>query len=81
MENELDLSVNAVKKHFYKTSPVAEFRSVNKSGITYVSDDNLYSIIFIVPLDDIGDATFENTMPAKHLIRYISHIDAQDSYY
>jgi hypothetical protein len=65
--------LNDLKKMLYKENPFAIFRRANKTGLLYTADlvDKTIDIRFIIPFDEIGDADFGHTMPAKHLIRWI----------
>ena len=74
------MELNEIKKALYKQNPDATLTVVTKDGIRYESyvvehTENQASkhtyLYFNVPLSDIGDATFEDEMPAKLLIRYI----------
>jgi hypothetical protein len=79
----LEYTKDELKKVFYKQKTTAHFMAVKKSGIYYQAtvpltedsyDVNSYQdILFIIPLDpkEIGDARFEESMPAKHLIRWM----------
>lgn len=77
---------NEIKKALYKQSPEAIFQYARKDGLFYeavIGNDQqtelfgenvpreLKIIKFLVPLSDIGDATFEAKEQAKLLIRYI----------
>jgi hypothetical protein len=72
------MELNDLKKLLYRNSVQAELIQVNKSGIIYHSHfyetkESTQEIFvgFVVPLNDIGDAHFQTTMSAKHMIRYI----------
>lgn len=65
-----------IKKAIYKQKPLAALQHIKKGIITYTAlleeaDDSLI-IYFMVPIDDIGDATFSAFMDAKLLIRYLN---------
>lgn len=69
---------NDIKKALYKQKPLAQLQSINKDGIWYmvmieVKDTiiDYETIYFKIPFIDIGDATFNISMDAKLLIRYI----------
>lgn len=67
------MKINDVKKALYKEKPIAKFDNVTKSGIMYytVLKENLRTVLFIVPLTDIGDGIFNDEMEGQLLIRYI----------
>ena len=72
------MNLNEIKKNLYKAIPKAEalLISVSKSGLTYRYNPDLHinpipQLFFLVPLEEIGDATWEHRMDAKLLIRYI----------
>jgi len=75
------MELNEIKKALYKQSPSAHFQKVTKSGLLYEAcirvdtDPNIAPkiqiIYFLIPFEEIGDATFEENEPAKLLIRYI----------
>tara|TARA_R110000796_G_scaffold96044_1_gene201529 strand:+ start:2129 stop:2347 length:219 start_codon:yes stop_codon:yes gene_type:complete len=67
-----------IKKALYKQKPIAN-RSEIKDNVHYYDaiispDDRAYfEVKFEVPETDMGDTTFEDTMDAKHLIRWIKN--------
>lgn len=71
---------NDIKKALYKASPQAKFLYARKgnlyygTGVVVGNEIGEHSIIFTVPVADIGDADFLPTMEAKLLIRYIQTI-------
>jgi hypothetical protein len=62
---------NEIKKYLYKDNPKAYLWQVRKDGIYYIAKQGKESITFLVPLSEIGEATWYNTMEAKLLIRYL----------
>lgn len=69
------MELNEIKKILYKFKPEAELISVSKSGLVYWSAGNKLPefkvFTFIIPLADLGNATFESIMPAQQLIRWL----------
>ena len=69
---------NEIKKALYRQNPLAEL-----NGMASSKEDTIYHYetkfkdedgedTFDVPVSDMGDATFEKEMEAKHLIRWIT---------
>lgn len=70
---------NEIKKIFYKENPKAHFSSMNKSYLRYYTRLPEVIVTFLIPMSDIGDATFEDEMDSKYLIRWISQLtEAKD---
>lgn len=80
------MTINEIKKKFYKENPSAYLRYI-RMGVAYyyvelndisnVRPGDIYSsamIEFEIPVNDMGNADFEPTMPAKHLLRWIKNI-------
>jgi hypothetical protein len=69
------MELNEIKKLLYTFKPEAELIKVSKDGMVYWSaGDKLPEhkvFTFIVPLSEIGDATFDSIMPAQLLIRWL----------
>lgn len=72
------MELNEIKKALYRENPKAYFKRANSESLVYeaIIDDfeaitKICFLTFIVPIEEIGDATFETEMPAKLLIRYI----------
>ena len=74
------MTINEIKKKFYKENPPAYLRYIRMGVAYYFVELNenckgdLYSsstVEFEVPVDDMGTADFEHIMPAKHLLRWI----------
>tara|TARA_R110000796_G_scaffold159388_1_gene276161 strand:- start:1078 stop:1305 length:228 start_codon:yes stop_codon:yes gene_type:complete len=71
---------NEIKKALYKEKPIAKKLESSTKEIykysTMIGDYDykipLTEIFFDVPVSDMGDATFEKEMEAKHLIRWIT---------
>lgn len=65
---------NEIKKALYKENPTAYMGHIKDGNIYYaatIRGDVEESVIFIVPITDIGSARFDKEMEAKHLIRWI----------
>lgn len=63
-----------IKKELYKQNPDANFVQVKKGACLYKATillEQEQDLSFLVPVDDMGDAIFYNTMPAKGLIRWL----------
>lgn len=60
-------------KEMYKQKPTAYFINVTKSGVLYECELEFGAapVLFLVPLQDIGDAKFAVEMDAKLLCRYV----------
>lgn len=65
------MELNEIKKLLYKTKPYATIHGVSASGIRYKCEVDGVKLEFLVPLSDIGDASFLKLEPAQLLIRYI----------
>lgn len=70
------MELNEIKKALYKEKPVAIFEKLCKGIMTYrstikKSEDEDVDVYFVIPVSDIGDASFERFMDAKLLIRYL----------
>lgn len=65
------MELNELKKILYKTRPIAKIDQVSKKGIMYKCELPERFIYFLIPLDDIGDATFGDEIYAQLLIRYL----------
>lgn len=72
----MEMTKNEIKKALYKEKPIAIRCGINKEGYRYrTMIDNKHPVSFWVPLSDMGDATFGDTMQAHLLIRYIDYND------
>lgn len=75
--NTKNMTKNEIKKLLYKQKPSARLIHVSKSGLKYETeleiegDIKLYFVQFLIPLDDINDATFKVHEQAQLLIRWI----------
>jgi hypothetical protein len=66
------MELNEIKKSLYKENPPATLDMVRKGHAHFTTQlSNGVTLIFDVPLDDMGDATFFSTMDSKLLIRWI----------
>lgn len=66
------MTQNEIKKALYKENPPAVLKEVLKGHLYYstiLGDGEV--IRFLIPIDDLGDASFYCQMEAKYLIRYI----------
>lgn len=67
------MELNEIKKRLYKENPTAELRFIGKGKVYYKAViNNIFNVYFKIPFAEMGDTTFELTMPAKHLIRWIT---------
>jgi hypothetical protein len=70
------MEINEIKKALYKQNPNAVFGQM-QSGVAWYSayiidpDNESYLVNFNIPFNDMGEATFYDSMPAKFLIRWI----------
>lgn len=66
---------NVVKKELYKQNPIANFNYIKLGVAVYQTsiklDENDHTILFEIPVNDMGEATFQKIMSAKLLIRWI----------
>jgi hypothetical protein len=75
------MELNEIKKALYKQKPTATFQRANKTGLFYEAIISIPTgesfasrtqyIYFLIPLEEIGDATFETEEESQLLIRYI----------
>jgi hypothetical protein len=66
------MSLNEIKKSLYKEKPKADFVRIKKGKAYYAAVINQSQYIgFEVPVEDMGDAEFCDTMDAQLLIRWI----------
>lgn len=74
------ITINEIKKVFYKENPQAELLYILKGSAFYQSqiviEEKPVKIHFTVPVSDMGDAKFYLNMDSKHMIRWISEISA-----
>lgn len=73
------MTLEDIKKALYKENPKAKLLYIDKEFVAYASEkiaidteEKIHTILFRVPLTDIGDAKFYSEMEAKHLIRYMN---------
>lgn len=67
--------LNKVKKILYTVKPDATFSWATKNGLTYIATLPEFTVVFVIPYTDIGDASFMQKMDAKLLIRWINTIN------
>jgi hypothetical protein len=76
------VELNEIKKALYKQKPEAVFQRATKTGLVYEAQIGVLEpesevpikiqiITFLVPLEEIGDASFETKEQSQLLIRYI----------
>ena len=65
------MELTALKKFLYKEKPLATFESISKNGIRYKLELPDRNVHFLIPLEEIGNATFPIGLEAQLLIRYI----------
>lgn len=63
---------NEIKKELYRQNPIAHFEYIRKGIAHYITTLSENQIRFEIPISDMGDADFHQTMSAKLLIRWIS---------
>lgn len=69
------MELNDIKKFLYKNKPKAILLQVTKNVLNYKVDiregDSYLVVQILVPIEDIGDASFFPEMEAQLLIRWI----------
>lgn len=65
------MTLTEIKKELYKQKPKANFLKANKTGLFYRASLPWDAVDFLIPLSDIGDATFRSEIESQLLIRYI----------
>jgi len=65
------MELNELKKFLYKVNPPAHLDRVSADGLQYQVYNYPDKMVFLVPLNEIGEVKWEKEMPAKLLIRYI----------
>lgn len=65
------MELNEIKKLLYKRKPKANLVQVTKSVLNYIINIDDQVIQVLVPIEDIGDASFFPEMEAQLLIRWI----------
>lgn len=67
-----------IRKELYKQKPLAKFVYVRNKIAVYASDITVENtdktIVFEIPIDDMGDATFTDMMDAKLLSRWLIEV-------
>lgn len=66
------MSNNEIKKTLYKGDFWANLAYIRK-GVAYYKEEQL-GLLFEVPYADMGDATFNASIEAKYLIRWLKEI-------
>lgn len=62
---------NEIKKWLYKNKPLAKFMFVNSDGITYQTKMEDKTILFVIPLDEIGTITYGLETESQLLLRWL----------
>lgn len=66
------METTEIKKMIYKEKPMAELLYIRKEKAYYKTQlENSTSVLFSVPVIDMGDADFLPNMEAKYLLRWI----------
>lgn len=69
------MTKDEIKKAIYRTKPLAHMLYIKTTGIHYRATLELPSpprwVFFKVPLEDLGEAEWNATMPSQLLIRYL----------
>lgn len=66
------LVITEIKKLLYKTKPWAHFNYI-ANGVAYYSVQTLYgTVLFDIPVDDMGNTPFNQDMEAQLLNRWIA---------
>lgn len=69
--------INLVKKELYKQKPLAHRFFTGKFQYQYSAEIELiekcpkFKCVFTVPVSDMGETTFTDSLPAQLLIRYL----------
>jgi hypothetical protein len=63
---------NEIKKALYKQNPEARIQFIRKGVAYYYADLEETRVHFQIPVEDMGDADFLNSMEGKLLIRWIA---------
>lgn len=77
------MTTTEIKKALYKQKPTARFLRIKNSIARYVAkiDEGEYlerEVFFSVPIDDMGDISFENEMDGKLMIRWMVESETID---
>ena len=67
------MNKNELKKTLYKEKPQAILLYIKGKAVWYEAKVGEISVLFSVPLDDVGDAEFLPIMQAQLLIRYLNY--------
>ena len=72
------MEINEIKKELYKQKPTANLMFIRVGNVYYDTtiknaDGDDTNVMFIVPVNDMGEADFFPEMDAKLLIRYINN--------
>jgi hypothetical protein len=74
------MQINEIKKLLYKEKPSCKFISANKAGLHYRTraievrkevTTTYLTFDFLIPFNEVGDATFGQYMESHLLIRYL----------
>ena len=65
------MEANEIKKSLYKENPKANLEFIRKGCAFYSTFVNGETVLFEIPVKDMGDADLLITMDAKHLIKWL----------
>ena len=65
-------SLTEIKKDLYKDKPKAKFEFIRKGIAYYTAMSGRETVVFKIPISDMGDADFLPEMDAQHLNRWIT---------
>lgn len=63
---------NEIKKVLYKENPKAKMIHIRGGNAYYTCETSIGTIVFEVPVSDMGDADFYPEMDGKFLIRWVN---------
>lgn len=74
------MEINEIKKLLYKQKPKAKLERIYNGNAYYYTKldvskgyyEELISVEFVIPVSDMGEASFMVNEDAKHLIRWIN---------
>lgn len=68
-------TLEKIRKILYKNNPNAKLCYITKNGMVYVAEFEKMAIMFVIPLDDLGDAKFSINMESKLMSRWINTVN------
>ena len=75
----MSMLINDLKKFLYKENPIAEFNCIKKGVAIYEIWHEGQPIIFMIPITDMGDASFKKHMDSKLLIRWLTVLEGESN--